>query len=123
MSEEKRVSGSLSNISVLTAFMLLVSCGGVPAIPDPPVPVIESDRSIDDTRESGIELSWMDPAVSPGDDFYSFACGGWLKDIEIPAGMSSYGGYHTSIEKIDQDILTLLPMVPRNWIWCSILVH
>ena len=56
MSEEKRVSGSLSNISVLTAFMLLVSCGGVPAIPDPPVPVIESDRSIDDTRESGIEL-------------------------------------------------------------------
>ena len=80
MSEEKRVSGSLSNISVLTAFMLLVSCGGVPAIPGPPVPVIESDRSIDDTRGSGIELSWMDPEVSPGDDFYSFACGSWLRN-------------------------------------------
>ncbi len=60
MSEAKRVFSSLTNMSVLTAFMLLVSCVGVPAIPDAPVPVMESDRSIDDTRGSGIELSWMD---------------------------------------------------------------
>jgi len=114
MFEEKRISSSLCTISVLTAFMLLVSCRGVPAIPDPPLPVIESDRSIDDSRGGGIELSWMDPEVSPGDDFYTYACGGWISNSEIPEGMFSYGGFDVSMEKIDQDLLSLLQMDPDS---------
>ncbi len=33
----------------------------------------------------------MDRSVKPGDDFYRYANGGWLKTTAIPAGVASYG--------------------------------
>jgi putative endopeptidase len=39
----------------------------------------------------GIEIANMDLAVSPGEDFYAFANGGWLAQTEIPADRSSIG--------------------------------
>jgi putative endopeptidase len=33
----------------------------------------------------------MDRSVKPGDDFYRFANGGWLKTVAVPAGQPSYG--------------------------------
>ena len=32
----------------------------------------------------------MDRSIKPGDDFYRFANGGWLRTVTIPAGQSSY---------------------------------
>ncbi|APR75869.1 Metallopeptidase [Minicystis rosea] len=40
---------------------------------------------------SGIDLSGMDRAVAPGDDFFAYANGTWLKTHEIPPDRSSYG--------------------------------
>src|SRR4051812_45040306 len=40
---------------------------------------------------SGIDTAGMDPAVAPGDDFYAYANGGWLKSTPIPPDKSSYG--------------------------------
>ena len=37
------------------------------------------------------ELSGMDPAVVPGNDFFRYASGGWLKSTEIPADRAYYG--------------------------------
>jgi endothelin-converting enzyme/putative endopeptidase len=39
----------------------------------------------------GITLSHMDSSVKPGDNFYDFANGGWLKATEIPADRPSIG--------------------------------
>jgi putative endopeptidase len=33
----------------------------------------------------------MDPTVAPGDDFFAYANGGWLKAAEIPSDRASYG--------------------------------
>jgi len=44
---------------------------------------------------SGIDLKAMDKAVKPGDDFYAYANGGWMKATEIPADRSSIGGSPT----------------------------
>ncbi len=33
----------------------------------------------------------MDRSVKPGDDFYRFANGGWLRTVAVPAGQPSYG--------------------------------
>ncbi len=44
--------------------------------------------------EAGIQTSWMDTSVAPGDDFYSYADGGWMKTAEIPADRSSIGGFY-----------------------------
>lgn len=39
----------------------------------------------------GVDLSGMDRAVAPGDDFFSYANGTWLKTTEIPPDRSAYG--------------------------------
>jgi len=40
---------------------------------------------------TGIDLAGMDRTAKPGDDFWAFANGGWLKTHEIPPDRSSYG--------------------------------
>ncbi len=37
---------------------------------------------------AGINTAWMDKSVTPGDDFYGYADGGWMKSTEIPADRS-----------------------------------
>jgi putative endopeptidase len=39
----------------------------------------------------GPDLTGMDPATLPGNDFFVYANGGWLKATEIPADRASYG--------------------------------
>jgi predicted metalloendopeptidase len=42
----------------------------------------------------GIEPSWMDKSVTPGDDFFSYADGSWVKNTAIPADRSRIGGFY-----------------------------
>lgn len=39
----------------------------------------------------GIDLSYIDHSVKPGDDFFSYANGAWVKTAQIPADRSSNG--------------------------------
>jgi putative endopeptidase len=58
-----------------------VSCSSTSAPPAPaaaPLP-------------SGIDQAAMDKSVAPGDDFYAYANGGWIKATPIPPDKSSYG--------------------------------
>src|SRR5690348_8574987 len=41
----------------------------------------------------GIEPSWMDKSVTPGDDFFQYADGSWVKNTPIPADRSRIGGF------------------------------
>ena len=40
---------------------------------------------------AGIDLAGIDRSVSPGNDFYAYANGGWIKSLEIPADRPAYG--------------------------------
>src|SRR3982074_349957 len=39
----------------------------------------------------GLDLAGIDRSVAPGDDFFRYANGAWLKVTEIPPDRSSYG--------------------------------
>jgi putative endopeptidase len=39
----------------------------------------------------GVDLAGIDKAVAPGDDFFNYANGAWLKATEIPPDRSAYG--------------------------------
>ncbi len=43
--------------------------------------------------KSGIDLSNFDNSVRPADDFYKFACGGWMKNNPLPAAYSRFGSF------------------------------
>ncbi|MBS0278099.1 MAG: M13 family metallopeptidase [Proteobacteria bacterium] len=50
----------------------------------------------------GIDTAAMDTSVKPGDDFYAYANGGWMKTAVIPADRSSWG----SFAALAQDVQT-----------------
>jgi len=49
-----------------------------------------------------------DLSVIPGADFFAYANGTWLRQTEIPADRSSYGGFGQIAEKTDQRLADLL---------------
>jgi putative endopeptidase len=47
----------------------------------------------DEPLKSGISLKDMNASVKAGDDFYEYACGGWMKANPLPAAYSRYGSF------------------------------
>ncbi|HWM27421.1 MAG TPA: M13-type metalloendopeptidase [Woeseiaceae bacterium] len=56
----------------------------------------------------GFDLSGMDRSVSPGEDFYRFANGAWLRDTPIPADRSSFGIFYELRELVDRRIRAIV---------------
>lgn len=57
---------------------------------------------------AGSILSKMDRDVDPCQDFYTFSCGGWLKENPIPEDSSSYGIYPWLRQHVDIRLKELL---------------
>eukprot|EP00064_Thunnus_orientalis_P020988 superscaffoldBa00006100_g21142 len=57
---------------------------------------------------AGSILSKIDRSVNPCEDFYSFSCGGWLKENPIPEDSSSYGIYPWLRQHVDIRLKELL---------------
>lgn len=52
--------------------------------------------------EHGIDLAAFDRRVPPGDDFFGYANGTWLKNTEIPADRASYGSFAILAEEANR---------------------
>jgi endothelin-converting enzyme/putative endopeptidase len=59
-------------------------------------------------ESNGVVVGNMDPAVKPGDDFFRYSNGGWLKRTEIPADRGSVGAFLTLRDKSDQRVKQLV---------------
>lgn len=54
-------------------------------------PLTQGSPEGDIDLPAGLDIAGMDRSVTPGDNFFLFANGGWLKAHEIPADRGSYG--------------------------------
>ena len=77
----------------------LASAGGIP----PASLVAQQSHSA-----PGLDLAGMDPSVKPGDNFFDYANGTWLKQTEIPADRSTYGASAILIELTDRRVADLI---------------
>ena len=50
----------------------------------------------------------MDRSIKPGDDFYRYANGGWLKTTTIPAGQTSFDNRAILVEKTSKRVRDLI---------------
>jgi len=53
-------------------------------------------------------LGGMDTAIRPGDDFFSYANGGWVKHTSIPPDRSSFGVFQELMELTDKRLAELI---------------
>jgi predicted metalloendopeptidase len=67
-----------------------------------------------ETNKSGLDLAAMDKSVKPGDDFFLYANGTWLKNSEIPADRSSIGGFYITQVELEKRMDALMADINKS---------
>jgi putative endopeptidase len=83
------------SLPLLLVLALVAAC----ATPAPATNSSDAHESI------GIDLTAIDRAVNPCDDFYRFACGGWLARTEIPPDRPRWNRSFSEIEERNDVVL------------------
>ncbi len=97
---------------------LVAACGGAQAPsatqqpPAAPAPPVATAASLAPAKPDVVAVN-IDASVSPGDDFFAYANGAWLKSNPIPASEATWGigrlvneELYTNLRKISEDSAT-----------------
>ena len=94
---------------ILLSTIILFSCSQQEtAAPEQLGNQLQSQAAADLGLGSGIDLEYMDTSVKPGDDFYRYINGVWLRDTEISADQSNYGSFTALADEAEENLLTLI---------------
>ncbi len=98
---------------------VLVSCGAeesTPVASTEPMEQSASENSAPATEVAaspelgtfGVDTSFQDSSIRPGDDFFRFANGLWLDTFELPADRSNYGSFNVLGDRSDERVRTII---------------
>jgi predicted metalloendopeptidase len=65
-------------------------------------------------KEPGINVSFMDTKVKPGNDFFRYVNGTWVDNTEIPADKTTWGSFNELRQNTDKDALDILKEAATN---------
>ena len=65
-------------------------------------------------KEPGINVSYMNTAISPSQDFFKYVNGTWLDKTEIPSDRTTWGSFNELIKRTDKDVMTVLKDASKN---------
>ncbi|MBF4517048.1 M13 family metallopeptidase [Flavobacterium sp. ANB] len=66
------------------------------------------------SKEPGINVSYMNTKISPGQDFFRYVNGTWLDKTEIPSDRTTWGSFNELIKKTDKDAMAILKEASKN---------
>jgi len=71
-------------------------------------------KDAEGAQKPGIDVAAIDRSVAPGDDFFSFANGSWVKNTEIPPDRSNYGAGAILVELTAKRTADLIVHAPNE---------
>ena len=74
----------------------------------------QKDESSEKELVSGIVMDNLDTTANPVDDFYQFACGGWVKNHPLPAEYSRYGSFDQLGENTEKQLNKLITDIAQQ---------
>lgn len=99
-----RRSTLIPALRVVAAVLVTAALGGLEACaPDP-----ESDYARSPGTGLGIDPAAMDKTVKPGDDFYAYANGSWMRQAIIPAEEAQLGAFLSARQRTEAQLARLV---------------
>ncbi len=100
---------------MVSAMALLGSCASAPGpvAEAPPLPAA-SPAPKPQYGSFGFDTAGMDRAIQPGEDFFSYANGGWVQATQIPADRSSYNTFTILRETASRRTADLIAELART---------
>ena len=77
-------------------------------------PATDNQQEAVEANKSGINLAAMDKNVKPGDDFFLYANGSWVKNSEIPADKSRIGSHTIAGDEIEKNLDGLIADLEKS---------
>ncbi len=98
-----------------TAAALVLVAGGASMLAMPsPLIAAPSKGGKPQMGSFGVDMTGMDKAVKPGDDFFKFVNGAWYAKTEIPADRSSWGGFTILRDLSDRRTHDIIDLVSKQ---------
>lgn len=94
-------------ITMAAVASLMIGCDNAPTT-DEQSNLDQELQMIGSDEISGITFENMDNTVHPGDDFFEYVNGIWLKNTEIPADKSRFGSFNVLRDNAEADVRTII---------------
>lgn len=103
----------MTRLLIASAFFTLFSVG-CNTEPTPSGPTIATVETSPKFGRSGIAIDHMDTGVRPGDNFFEYVSGTWMKELVVPPDKSRYGAMTTLIDQSELRVRDIIENAASN---------